>query len=214
MSERLIARTAGASFASMGLQAMSAAAGAATNLYEVIEATPSIDSSSDNGIKLDPSTVRGDIEFRNVSFTYSSRPDRPVLTDFSLHFPANAVTAVTGESGAGKTSIISLIEHFYDVSAGQILLDGTPLNQINVRWLRSQIGLVSQEPTLLAGTVFDNVCHGLTNTPLAHVDEAEKRKLVEAACEKANCTSFIRALPKGLDTTIGERGVRQLPSPA
>jgi ATP-binding cassette subfamily B (MDR/TAP) protein 1 len=121
--------------------------------YDVIERIPPIDSRSDEGRRIDPADLKGHIELRNIVFRYPSRPTVPVLKDLCLTFPAGQVSALVGASGCGKTSIVGLIERFYDPIAGQVLLDGVPLKDLNVRWLRSQIGLVSQEPTLFSASV-------------------------------------------------------------
>jgi ATP-binding cassette subfamily B (MDR/TAP) protein 1 len=101
---------------------------------------------------------------------------------------------------------IQLIERFYDPISGVLTLDETPLQQLNVKWLRSQIGLVSQEPTLFATTIKGNVAHGLIGSRFEHVSDEEKEKLIKDACIMANADSFIEKLPDGYDTMVGERG--------
>jgi ATP-binding cassette subfamily B (MDR/TAP) protein 1 len=124
----------------------------------------------------------------------------------NLEFPAGKTCALVGASGSGKSTAISLIERFYDPLAGRVTLDGIELKDLNLKWLRSQIGLVGQEPTLFATTIKGNVMHGLINTPHEHASEEEKFALVKEACVKANADGFISKLPLGYDTPVGERG--------
>ena len=114
---------------------------------------------------------------------------------------------MVGASGSGKSTIISLIERFYDPLRGSVKLDGVDIRDLNMKWLRSQIGLVSQEPTLFSTTIRGNVAHGLVNTPYEHLPEEEKFKLIEEACIKANADGFVSKLPNGYDTMVGERGL-------
>jgi ATP-binding cassette subfamily B (MDR/TAP) protein 1 len=193
---------------------MSTAAAAAAKLYETIEAKPAIDSASITGLRLPRESLRGELAFRHVDFRYPARPDRPVFSDLSVTFAARQVTAICGESGAGKSSAIALIERFYDYHGGDITLDGVSIRDLNLRWLRGQIGLVQQEPVLLSGTVYDNVVSGLMETPFENAPDEEKRLLAVEACKKANAHAFVSSLPEGYDTRIGERGVRSLRSDA
>ena len=101
---------------------------------------------------------------------------------------------------------IQLIERFYDPLSGVVKLDGVDLKELNVKWLRSQIGLVSQEPTLFATTIAGNVAHGLINTPYEHASDEEKMKLIREACVKGNADCFIGKLSLGYDSMIGEQG--------
>jgi ATP-binding cassette subfamily B (MDR/TAP) protein 1 len=142
----------------------------------------------------------------DVKFSYPSRPDVPILKGLSINFPAGKTAALVGASGSGKSTIISLIERFYDPSSGSVKLDGVDLPELNIKWLRSQIGLVSQEPTLFATTIKGNVLHGLIGTPYENASEEEKFKLVQEACIKSNADGFITKLPQGYDTLVGERG--------
>jgi len=123
-----------------------------------------------------------------------------------VKFPAGKTAAIVGASGSGKSTIVSLVERFYDPTSGAIKLDGVDIKDLNIKWLRSQIGLVSQEPTLFATTIRDNVAHGLIGTHLQHLPEDEKFALIKEACVKANADSFISKLPSGYDTLVGERG--------
>ncbi|KAK4053219.1 hypothetical protein OIO90_003993 [Microbotryomycetes sp. JL221] len=186
------------------LQSVSYAVAAAGALYTTIDRVPPIDSSSAEGDK--PDRVHGDIELKGVNFIYPSRPGVQVLYDFSGIFPRGKMTALVGGSGSGKSTIIGLVERFYDPISGSITLDGREVKSLNVRWLRSQIGLVSQEPTLFATTVAGNIEHGLIGKFENDTAEQRRARVVEAAI-KANADGFISALPQGYDTMIGERGM-------
>lgn len=186
------------------MQAITQARGAAAKLYETIDRVPTIDSANPGGLK--PTECVGEIALENVKFNYPSRPNVPILKDLTLHFPAGKTAALVGASGSGKSTIISLVERFYDPLSGIISLDGHDLRELNVKWLRSQVGLVSQEPTLFATTIRGNVEHGLVGTQWEHASPDEKLQLVKGACVKANADGFISKLPLGYDTMVGERG--------
>lgn len=173
-------------------------------MYETIDRVPTIDSSSDAGLK--PEKCIGEIKLENVKFNYPSRPNVPIVKDLSLTFPAGQTIALVGASGSGKSTVISLVERFYDPLSGVVRLDGIDLKELNVKWLRTQIGLVSQEPTLFATTIKGNVAHGLIGTKWENSSEEEKMALIKEACIKANADGFITKLPLGYDTMVGERG--------
>jgi ATP-binding cassette, subfamily B (MDR/TAP), member 1 len=178
--------------------------GAAAKLFATIDRVPAIDSSDPSGLK--PEKVVGEITFENVVFNYPSRPTVPVVRNLSVTFPAGHTTATVGASGSGKSTIVSLVERFYDPLDGAVKLDDVDLRELNIKWLRSQIGLVSQEPTLFATTIKGNVAHGLINTNYEHASEEEKFALIKEACVKANADGFVSKLPDGYDTLVGERG--------
>lgn len=142
--------------------------------------------------------VKGDIEFRDVSFGYEDDTDK-VLKDIDLKVNAGEYIALVGTSGAGKTTLCSLIPRFYDVTEGSILVDGIDIKKIRLKSLRSQVGIVQQDVYLFAGTIMDNIKYG---RPEASVEEA-----IEAA-KNANAHEFIMGLPEGYDTYIGQRGVK------
>ncbi|THG99669.1 hypothetical protein EW026_g2716 [Hermanssonia centrifuga] len=186
------------------MQALTHARGAAAKLYETIDRVPTIDSASEDGLK--PEKCIGEITLEHVKFNYPSRPNVPIVKDLSLTFPAGQQVALVGASGSGKSTIISLVERFYDPLEGSVKLDGIDLRELNVKWLRSQIGLVSQEPTLFATTIRGNVAHGLIGTKWENASEDEKTTLIKEACIKANADGFISKLPMGYETMVGERG--------
>lgn len=164
-------------------------------INDVPYASPTIDSADPSGLK--PASVQGHIALSNVSFHYPSRPDVPILKDLSLTFQAGRTSALVGASGSGKSTIVSLVERFYDPLEGSVQLDGVDVKSLNVKWLRSQIGLVSQEPTLFKDTIRGNVEHGLTGSRFEGESAEEKFARVKEACVKANADSFITKLPNG-----------------
>ncbi|KAF8158859.1 P-loop containing nucleoside triphosphate hydrolase protein [Mycena galopus ATCC 62051] len=186
------------------MQAINHGRGAAAKLYETIDRVPAIDSSDDSGLK--PDQVSGDITLENITFSYPSRPTVQVVKGLSLKFPAGKTAALVGASGSGKSTIVALVERFYDPTGGVVTLDGVNVKDLNLKWLRTQIGLVSQEPTLFATTIKGNVAHGLIGTKWEHAPEEEKFALIKEACIKANADGFVSNLPNGYDTMVGERG--------
>ncbi|KAG6891661.1 hypothetical protein C0992_012710 [Termitomyces sp. T32_za158] len=186
------------------MQAITHGRGAAAKLYSTIDRVPDIDSADPRGSKLE--NVQGEITLEDIQFSYPSRPNVQVVKGISLTFEAGKTAALVGASGSGKSTIISLVERFYDPISGTVKLDGINVKDLNLKWLRSQIGLVSQEPTLFATTIKGNVAHGLIGTKWEHAPEEEKFALIKEACIKANADGFITKLPLGYDTLVGERG--------
>lgn len=187
------------------LQAFTLALSACSKIYETIDRVPKIDIYYDGGER--PKEITGNLEFRNINFIYPSRPEVQVLDNVSLVVPHGKTTALVGASGSGKSTIVALTERWYDPLDGQVLLDGHDLKDLNLKWLRSQISLVSQEPTLFNATIFENVCHGLIGSQWENASEEEKRDLVREACITANADNFIQSLPEKYDTVVGERAV-------
>jgi len=175
----------------------SRASSAMERVNELLHNRPTIPLS--RGAVLDSHTLRGDISFHGVDFTYPSRPDRRVIKDVNLEIPAGKMYAIVGPSGSGKSTLLQLIERFYDVSYGTIRLDGHDIRHLDASWLRRQIGIVSQEPVLFDTTIMENLRYGAP-----HATEQE----VIAACKQANCHEFITQFSKGYDTRVGERGAQ------
>ncbi|KUJ08157.1 P-loop containing nucleoside triphosphate hydrolase protein [Mollisia scopiformis] len=146
--------------------------------------------------------VSGEIQFDRVSFSYPTRPDIKVLDNFSLHIPLHQSLAIVGDSGSGKSTIFDLLQRFYDPNAGQILIDELNVSNIDIRFWRSQISIVFQDPALLSGTIFDNVALGLHLTMYENAPYDLKRKLVIEACQIANISEFIERLPEKYETKI------------
>ncbi|KAK5802321.1 ABC transporter B family member 19 [Gossypium arboreum] len=185
----------GQSFSNLGAFSKGKAAG--YKLMEIINQKPSIIQDHLDGKVLEE--VNGNIEFKEVTFSYPSRPDVIIFSNFSIFFPAGKTLAVVGGSGSGKSTVVSLIERFYDPNQGQVLLDNVDIKTLQLKWLRDQIGLVNQEPALFATTILENILYG---KPEATMDE------VEAAACAANAHCFITLLPNGYNTQVGERGVQ------
>lgn len=145
----------------------------------------------------EPGRIKGRIEFQNVKFNYPLRPEVTVLSNFSLQIEPGLKVALVGPSGAGKSSVLALLLRFYDLNEGRILIDGKDIKEYNLRRLRSQIGLVQQEPLLFSCSIRNNICYGN--------EAAFEAEIVEVS-KKANIHDFISSLPDGYDTVVGEKG--------
>ena len=163
-------------------------------IFEVLDAEDEIRDPADPE---ELPAVRGEVEFRDVSFSYATSPD--ILRGVNVHAHPGEVFALVGVSGAGKTSFINLIPRFYDVSEGAVLIDGIDVRNVRQRELRSHIAMVLQETFLFNGTVRENLRFGRIEA-----NDAE----IEAAALAANAHEFIERLPEGYDTQIGERGIK------
>ncbi|GAA0186239.1 ATP-binding cassette [Lithospermum erythrorhizon] len=176
---------------------ISEAIAAGTRIFTMIDRVPEIDSTNQKGKKL--SHVRGVIEFRDVYFHYPSRPDTPVLQGFCLKVKAGITIGLVGGSGCGKSTVISLLERFYDPVRGDVLLDGYRIKSLKLEWLRSQLALVNQEPVLFATSIKENILFG---------KEGSSIDLVMTAARAANAHNFICELPDGYETQVGQFGVQ------
>ncbi|KAE9618860.1 putative xenobiotic-transporting ATPase [Lupinus albus] len=183
--------------ASPSMSAFAAGQAAAFKMFQTIERKPKIDAYDPNGKILED--IRGEIELREVHFRYPARPDEVIFNGFSLHIPSGTTAALVGQSGSGKSTVISLVERFYDPHAGEVLIDGINLKEFQLRWIRRKIGLVSQEPVLFASSIKDNIAYG---------KEGAKIEEIRIATELANAAKFIDKLPQGLDTMVGEHGTQ------
>ncbi|CAH8273487.1 unnamed protein product [Arabidopsis lyrata] len=179
------------------LTAFAAGKAAAYKMFETIERKPSIDTFDLNGKVLED--IRGVIELRDVCFSYPARPKEEIFGGFSLLIPSGATVALVGESGSGKSTVISLIERFYDPNSGQVLIDGINLKEFQLKWIRGKIGLVSQEPVLFSSSIMENIRYGKES---ATVEE------IQTAAKLANAAKFINKLPRGLETLVGEHGTQ------
>ncbi|KAL5065634.1 hypothetical protein RYX36_027371 [Vicia faba] len=182
---------------SPSLSAFAAGQAAAFKMFETIERNPEIDAYETSGRKLDE--VRGDIELREVCFSYPTRPDELIFNGFSLSLLSGNTAALVGQSGSGKSTVVSLIERFYDPQGGEILIDGVNLKEFQLKWIRQKIGLVSQEPVLFTCSIKENIAYGKDSA----TDEE-----IRAVAELANAAKFIDKLPQGLDTMVGEHGTQ------
>jgi ABC-type multidrug transport system fused ATPase/permease subunit len=165
----------------------------ARRVFEVFDITPEV-RDRPGALPLPP--VRGHVRFESVSFGYDDA--QPVLEDVSFEVWPGQTVGIVGLSGAGKTTLVSLITRLYDPSVGRVLIDGHDLRDVQVRSLREQVGLVLQETVLFAGTVAENIAYG---RPEAGLDE------VMEAARQANAHDFITRLPDGYQSDIGEDGV-------
>lgn len=154
-----------------------------------------IDSSSTEGLK--PKNIDGTIQFRDVHFSYPTRPESAIFNGLNLDIKAGSTVAIVGPSGGGKSTTVSLIERFYDPTSGTVSLDGNDLTKINVSYLRSLIGYVGQEPTLFATTIAGNIKYGKPNAT---------QKEIEEAARMANAHDFIMSFPDKYDTQVGDKG--------
>ncbi|THY17780.1 putative ABC transporter [Aureobasidium pullulans] len=184
------------------IQAITNASSAAAELFAIIDKPSQLDPLSTAGMK--PEVCSGDIEIRDLCFSYPSRPTAPVLQDLNLRIPAGKTTALVGPSGCGKSTLVGLLERWYQPTSGHILLDGHDLSTLNTNWLRNNIRLVQQEPTLFQGTVFDNVAKGLIGEQLGFTKERQMQ-LVQQACMASDAHVFIQGFPEGYNTQLGER---------
>ncbi|GJS38685.1 ABC transporter family protein, partial [Tanacetum coccineum] len=171
------------------LKYFSDAMAASKRIREVIKRIPDIDSDNMEGDILQQ--ISGEVEFKNVKFAYPSRPESVILKDFNVKVPARRTVALVGGSGSGKSTIIALLQRFYDPQGGEISVDGVRIDKLQLKWLRSQMGLVSQEPALFATTIKENILFGKEDATMEEVIKAAKA---------SNAHSFICQLPQAYET--------------
>ncbi|HEM5313252.1 TPA: ABC transporter ATP-binding protein [Streptococcus suis] len=174
------------------LSELQSALACADRLFAIL-ALDSIDDQAER--KIDSEELKGAISFDNVSFSYSH--DRSLIEHLDIAVEAGQKVAIVGPTGAGKSTMINLLMRFYDVTAGQIVLDGVPISQYSREDLRRQIGMVLQETWIKSGTIHDNIAYGYPNAT---------RELVIEAAKAANADFFIRQLPQGYDTVLVDGG--------
>lgn len=148
--------------------------------------------------------VQGEISIKNVRFSYPTKSDVEVIRGITFDIPKNKVVALVGTSGCGKSSIISMIERFYEPSSGEVQLDGTDIKTLNPKWYHKQIAIVSQEPVLFSGSIKENITYGLD-------EDLITTETLDEACKMANAYDFIHdrdLFPEGYETVVGERGVK------
>lgn len=154
-------------------------------MFETIKRKPEIDAYDPSGKTLDD--IRGNIELKDVYFSYPARPDEEIFSGLSLYISSGTTAALVGQSGSGKSTVISLIERFYDPLGGEILIDNINLKEYQLKWIREKIGLVSQEPVLFASSIRDNIAYG---------KDGATNEEIKAAVELANAAKFIDKLPQ------------------
>lgn len=164
---------------------------AASLIFEMIERVPAIDSYDQRGHIRE--NVKGELEFKDVDFAYPSRPGSMILRKFNLKVMASQTVGLVGGSGSGKSTVILLIERFYDPLGGEILLDGVRIETLQLKWLRRQIGLVCQEPILFGTSIKENIMFG---------KEGAAKEEVTNAAKLANAHDFIMKLPEGYNTQV------------
>ncbi|MBC7658946.1 MAG: ATP-binding cassette domain-containing protein [Chitinophagaceae bacterium] len=193
----LYAMTVAISFGALGSQwtELMAATGAARRIFEILDRKPLI--VLNGGQK--PEQMKGRIDFKAVSFSYPSRPDYQVLKALDLAIEAGEVVALVGPSGSGKSTIAALLSRFYDPASGSVLIDSLDLRGLDGNWLHQHIGVVSQDPVLLSGTIAANIRYGKADAS----DEA-----VRDAARAANAAGFVENFPDAYETIVGERGVQ------
>ncbi|XP_053465065.1 ATP-dependent translocase ABCB1 isoform X2 [Nycticebus coucang] len=183
--------------ASPSVEAFANARGAAYEVFKIIDNKPNIDSYSKNGHK--PDNIEGNLEFRNVHFSYPSRKDVQILKGLSLSVQSGQTVALVGNSGCGKSTTVQLMQRLYDPTEGVVSIDGQDIRAINVRYLREITGVVSQEPVLFATTIAENIRYGREDVTMEEIEKAVK---------EANAYDFIMKLPHKFDTLVGERGAQ------
>jgi ABC-type multidrug transport system fused ATPase/permease subunit len=183
-------------------QMSQSARAAGERVFDILDAPAEATTATSNPTRSNPTSasttrLRGEVSFEGVSAAYEGRPD--ALNDIDLQVHAGQTIALVGPTGAGKSTLVNLLPRFYPIAGGRITVDGQPLESIPLGFLRSQIAVVSQEPFLFNGTIRENILYGRL--------DATEAELITAA-ETANAAEFIRRLPDGFDTRVGERGIR------
>ncbi|XP_040147392.1 ATP-dependent translocase ABCB1 isoform X2 [Ictidomys tridecemlineatus] len=171
----------------------------ASHIIMIIEKIPAIDSYSTEGLK--PPMLEGNVTFDEVMFNYPTRPNIPVLQGLSLQVKKGETLALVGSSGCGKSTVVQLLERFYDPLAGTVLLDGKDIKQLNVQWLRAHLGIVSQEPILFDCSIGENIAYG-DNSRVVSQEE------IVRAAKEANIHHFIESLPDKYNTRVGDKGTQ------
>ncbi|PQP94247.1 ABC transporter B family member 15 [Prunus yedoensis var. nudiflora] len=179
------------------LKYITEACSAGERIMEVTKLVPQIDSDNMGGKILE--IFSSEVEFKQVKFAYPSRPDSIILNNFCLNIPAGKTVALVGASGSGKSTVISLLQRLYDPLEGEISLDGIAIDKLQLKWLRSQMASVSQEPSLFSTSIKENILFGKEDGTIEEVIEAAKA---------SNAHNFISQLPQGYDTQVGERGIQ------
>jgi len=179
------------------MEAISNGQGAAYQIFQTIDTPSEIDLVSREGDV--PSGLEGNIKFSKVAFRYPNRPEAQIFEHLNLKIKPGQTVALVGPSGAGKSTVMQLLQRFYDPESGEVLLDGRNIKSLNIKWLRQQIGLVSQEPVLFSGTIAENIAWGKENA--SHEE-------IEAAARAANAYDFVTSFPDGFNTQVGEKGTQ------
>ncbi|CAF0845474.1 unnamed protein product [Rotaria sordida] len=174
---------------------IAASVSAINTFFDLFDRKPAIDNTSSEGQAL--VDFHGEIKFNQVKFIYPTRPKSVVLNKFQLNIKSSQRVALVGASGCGKSTIIQLLERFYDITSGELLIDGMDIRKLNLHSLRSHFGLVSQEPVLFNLTIAENIAYGLENVAMEDIINAART---------ANIHQFIEQLPQGYETNVGSKG--------
>jgi len=180
---------------SSAISSMAESTAAANVIFNIIDTKPEIYDKNKGIIKKE---LKGNIEFKNVSFSYPNRKEVKVLDNISFTCKENQTIGIVGSSGSGKSTILQLIERFYNKCDGEILLDGLPIEEYNIPWLRSQLGIVSQNPVLFEGTIYQNINPTNRKVSMEQIKDVSKIAYID---------DFIESLPDGYNTSISERGL-------
>jgi ABC-type multidrug transport system fused ATPase/permease subunit len=168
------------------------AASASTSFFEIIDSERIVA----GGVQDSEALAQGDINFQNVEFTYPTRPESKILREMNARLERGKTTALVGPSGSGKSTIVALLERWYTPEGGKISLGERNIEELDLKWWRSQIGLVQQEPFLFNDTIYKNVSFGLVGTKWENEPDSVKAEFVENACKEAFADEFIERLPK------------------
>ncbi|CAL5866562.1 uncharacterized protein PFLUO_LOCUS771 [Penicillium psychrofluorescens] len=180
------------------------AASASTSFFEIIDSERVVAS----GFQDHEALAQGGIVLQNVDFTYPTRPESKIFRGLNARFERGKTTALVGPSGSGKSTIVALLERWYTPEQGMIFVGERNIEELDLKWWRSQIGLVQQEPFLFNDTIFKNVSFGLVGTKWENEPDSVKTELVGNACKEAFADEFIERLPKGYNTIVGENGTK------
>ncbi|PLB46602.1 lipid A export ATP-binding/permease protein msbA [Aspergillus steynii IBT 23096] len=191
------------------LMMITKAVSASASFFEIMDAQK-VDTS---GLREPEASAEVDIVFQDAHFAYPTRPDVSVLKNMNARFQRGKTTALVGPSGSGKSTIVAMVERWYrlngdDGQQGSILVGDHNINSLDLKWWRSQIGLVQQEPFLFNNSIFENVAFGLIGTKWENESDEVKKQLVEEACREAFAEEFILRLPEGYATEVGESGIK------
>lgn len=200
--------TKSAAFCVLGVghntEVFTSTAAAASRVFRMIRRRSPIDATSEDGDV--PPSLEGRLGFRHVKHIYPSRPGVVVGHDLNFVLAPRTTTAIVGRSGSGKSSVAHLLQRFYDPVEGQISLDGQDIRSLNLRWLRRNMALVTQEPFLFDTSILENILHGLIGTKNEDASAKTKQSLAIAAAKEAQAHDFITQLPQGYATRVGSRG--------
>jgi ATP-binding cassette subfamily B (MDR/TAP) protein 1 len=172
---------------------------AAGLIFKMLEENPAVDNLSDEGLRA--RNIQGHVNFKNIIFSYPQRTEVQVLKGINVEAKPGETIALVGSSGCGKSTVVSLLERFYEPLSGEVSIDGTNIREYGLKDMRSQISLVSQEPILFDRSIKENIFYGLTE------DEKSEQALFEAA-RLANIHNFVAGLPDQYDTRVGEKGAQ------